>query len=274
MPDNIYVPAMARISEIKTETGGIRPIRTFRTEFVNGGGFDHQPGQCAMLSVFGKGEAMFSISSAPHIEEYKQFSIVKSGRVSKALHDLQVGDIIGIRGPYGNTFPVDDWKGKNIIIVGGGCGLAPVWPILQIALKNKNDYGDVTLFYGGRTSGDILYRGEIDDVRGDVEVNLSVDAKEDGWKEYIGFVPSNVMEKKPSPENAIAITCGPPIMIKFVIQNLKELGFADEQIYTTVENKMKCGIGKCGRCNIGKEYVCIDGPVYCWADLKELPQDY
>lgn len=274
MSDNIYLPQMARISEIKLETGGVRPIRTFRTEFVNGGGFDHLPGQCAMISVFGKGESMISISSAPHFTDYKQFSIVKTGRVTTALHGMNVGDIIGLRGAYGNSFPVDDWKGKNITIIGGGCGLAPVWPILQTALANRKDFGDLTLFYGGRTSGDILYRDEIEALRGDVDVQLSVDGEEDGWKEFVGFVPANVLDKKPLPKNTIAIVCGPPIMIKFTIQNLQQQGFDDKQIFTTVENKMKCGIGKCGRCNIGKDYVCIKGPVYCWSDLKELPQDY
>ncbi|MEE8394031.1 MAG: FAD/NAD(P)-binding protein, partial [Rhodospirillales bacterium] len=265
MPDNIYLPTMARIAEIKLETDGLRPIRTFRTEFVNGGGFGHRPGQCAMISVFGKGESMISISSAPHFADYKQFSIIKTGRVTTALHDMKVGDLIGLRGPYGNSFPIDQWKGRNLVMIGGGCGLAPVWPILQTALANRKDFGGLTLFYGARTSGDLLYREEIEALRGDVDIHLSVDAEEEGWKEFAGFVPSNVLDKKPSPKDAIAITCGPPIMIKFVIENLKELGFGDENIYTTVENKMKCGIGKCGRCNIGKDYVCIDGPVYSWA---------
>ncbi|OHC76499.1 MAG: heterodisulfide reductase subunit F [Rhodospirillales bacterium RIFCSPLOWO2_12_FULL_58_28] len=274
MLNNIYLPKMARIVRVKQETGGPRPIKSFRTEFVNGDGFDHLPGQCAMISVFGKGEAMISISSAPHLKDYKQFSIVKTGRVTTALHGMREGDIIGLRGPLGNCFPIDDWKGKNIIIIGGGCGLAPVWPILQTTHANKKDFGDLTLFYGGRTSGDILYRDEIEELRGEVNIQLSVDAEEPGWEEYVGFVPSNLLDKKPSPDNTIAITCGPPMMIKFVIKNLQQLGFADDRIYTTVENKMKCGIGKCGRCNIGKDYVCMKGPVYSWADLKALPQEY
>ncbi|HEB80194.1 MAG TPA: heterodisulfide reductase subunit F, partial [Rhodospirillales bacterium] len=262
MTDNIYLPAMARIADITLETGGPRPIRTFRIEFINGGGFDHQPGQCALLSVFGKGESVASISSAPHFTDYKQFSIIKTGRVTSALHAMNVGDVIGMRGPLGNCFPIDDWKGKNITIIAGGCGLAPVWPILQTVLANKKDFGELTLFNGGRTSGDILYRDEIESLSSEMKVQLSVDAEEPGWEDYVGFVPSNVLDKKPSPKNAIAITCGPPIMIKFVIQNLAEMGFSDDQIFTTVENKMKCGIGKCGRCNIGKDYVCIKGPVY------------
>ncbi|MDH5706016.1 MAG: heterodisulfide reductase subunit F, partial [Candidatus Aminicenantes bacterium] len=142
------------------------------------------------------------------------------------------------------------------------------------ALEKKEEYGDSMLIYGARTSKDIVFKQELAELRKKMKVHLSVDVEEPGWEEFIGFVPLNVLEIKPSPKNSVAVTCGPPIMIKFVIQNLKALGFEDEQIYTTVENKMKCGIGKCGRCNIGLHYVCKDGPVYSWAELKNLPQEY
>jgi NAD(P)H-flavin reductase len=227
-----------------------------------------------MLSVFGKGEAMISISSSPLVKEYMQFSILKMGRVTTALHEMEVGDIIGIRGPYGNGFPVDDWKGKNVVFIGGGIGLAPIWSVLQTTLGRKEDYSELSLIYGARTSGDIVFKEELRDLKTKMKVYLSIDVAEPGWTEFVGFVAQNVLDKKPSPENTIAITCGPPIMIKTVIKALKDLKFEDEQIYTTVENKMKCGIGKCGRCNIGRHYVCKDGPVYSWAELKNLPQEY
>jgi NAD(P)H-flavin reductase len=227
-----------------------------------------------MLSVFGKGESMISISSSPLVNDYLQFSILKMGRVTSSLHEMQVGDVIGIRGPYGNSFPIEKWKGKNLIFIGGGIGLAPLWSVLQTALGKKGDYGKITLFYGARTSQDLVYREELEELKKTIQVDLSIDHEEPEWKEFVGFVPINVLEKKPSPKDAVAVTCGPPIMIKFVIQNLQALGFKDDQIYTTVENKMKCGIGKCGRCNIGMHYVCKDGPVYSWAELKTLPQEY
>ncbi|MBF0355868.1 MAG: FAD/NAD(P)-binding protein [Alphaproteobacteria bacterium] len=274
MSQNAYLPKLGRIAAIKEEVPGGRAIKTFRIEFVNGDGFEHDCGQCAMISVFGKGESMISIASAPHIKEYKQFSIMRVGRVTTALHDLNVGDVVGIRGPYGNKFPVKDWKGRNLIFIGGGCGLAPIWPVIQTAVNDRGQFGKISVFYGGRSSRDIMYKNELDKLKGDAEVHLSIDNQEEGWEGYCGFVPANVMSKTPSAENAIAITCGPPIMIKFVIQNLKELGFTDENIYTTIENKMKCGIGKCGRCNVGKDYVCVNGPVYSWAALKDLPQEY
>jgi NAD(P)H-flavin reductase len=271
---NVYLPKLGRIVDIKEESSGARAIKTFRVEFVEGDGFEHECGQCAMLSVFGKGEMMISIASAPSIKDYKQFSIMKTGRVTTAIHGMQVGDVIGIRGPYGNQFPVDDWKGRNLYFIGGGCGLAPIWPVIQTAVANPADFGTINVFYGGRSSRDIMYRTELEKLRGVANVHLSIDAQEEGWEGYCGFVPANVMDKSPVPDNAIAITCGPPIMIKYVIQNLRDLGFADDQIYTTIENKMKCGVGKCGRCNVGKDYVCVKGPVYSWAQLKDLPQEY
>jgi NAD(P)H-flavin reductase len=274
MDHNVYLPQLARIIEIKEEVGGARPIKTFRTNFINGSGFVHRCGQCAMLSVFGKGESMISISSSPLVKDYLQFSILKMGRVTTALHEMEAGDLIGLRGPYGNGFPVEEWKGKNIVFIGGGIGLAPIWSVLQTALLEKAGYGQLSLIYGARTSNDLVFKDELKELKSQMPVHLSIDVAEPEWQEFVGFVPQNVSQKKPSPENAIAITCGPPIMIKFVIKALRDLGFADQQIYTTVENKMKCGIGKCGRCNIGFHYVCKDGPVYSWAELKKLPQEY
>ena len=274
MDRNTYIPKLAKIIDIKEEVDGARPINTFRTEFQEKNGFSFKCGQCAMLSVFGKGESMISISSSPLVKDYLQFSILKMGRVTSSLHDMQVGDTIGIRGPYGNGFPIEKWKGKNLIFIGGGIGLAPIWSVLHTAMGKKEDYGDFMLIYGARTSKDIVFKEALEELRKKIKVHLSVDVEEPDWKEFVGFVPLNVLEIKPSPKNSIAVTCGPPIMIKFVIQNLEALGFKDDQIYTTVENKMKCGIGKCGRCNIGMHYVCKDGPVYSWAELKNLPQEY
>ena len=273
-PPNIYLPQLARISYIKEEVPGDRAIKTFRLEFENGGGFEHECGQCAMLSIFGRGESMISIASSPLIKEYKQFSIMRVGRVTSAFHELQVGDVVGIRGAYGNSFPVDSWRGKNLVFIGGGCGLAPIWPVITTAVAQRDNFKNITVFYGGRSPRDIMYAAELEKLRGSADIHLSVDNAEDGWNEFCGFVPANVMAKAPRADNAIAITCGPPIMIKFVIQNLRDLGFADDQIYTTIENKMECGIGKCGRCNVGKDYVCVKGPVYSWAQLKDLPQEY
>jgi NAD(P)H-flavin reductase len=274
MEPNVYIPRLAKIVQVKEEVSGARAIKTFRTELVNGARFDYRCGQCAMLSVFGRGEAMISISSSPLVKDTMQFSILRTGRVTSALHDMEAGDLIGIRGPYGNGFPIDDWKGKNLVFIGGGIGLAPLWSVVQTALLRRKDFGDLSLIYGARTSADIVFKDELQELKSQMPVHLSIDVAEPDWQEFVGFVPANVLDKKPSSSNTIAITCGPPIMIKFAIKGLKDLKFEDTQIYTTVENKMKCGIGKCGRCNIGFHYVCKDGPVYSWAELKTLPQEY
>ena len=198
MPDNIYLPELARIAHITEEIGGERAIKTFRIEPVEGSVFQHDCGQCAMLSVFGRGEMMISIASSPLIREYKQFSVMRVGRVSAAFHELEVGDVIGIRGPYGNSFPVDEWRGKNLIFIGGGVGLAPIWPVITTATAQRADFRDITVFYGARSPRDLMYKAELEKLRGEARVHLSVDRAEDGWKEYSGFVPANVLDKKPS----------------------------------------------------------------------------
>ncbi len=272
--ENVYLPWSARITKVKDEVRGQRAIKTFQTRFIEEVPFSFRCGQCAMLSVYGKGESMISISSSPSVRDYLQFSILKMGKVTTALHDLEEGDIIGIRGPYGNGFPIEEWEGKELIFIGGGIGLAPLWSVLHAALEKRDRYGDLILIYGARTSNDLVFREELKNLKERMTVHLSVDQEEPGWEEYVGFVPNNVKDKISWPQNAVAVTCGPPIMIKFVIMALEEMGFEDDRIYTTVENKMKCGIGKCGRCSIGEHYVCKDGPVYSWAKLKQFPQEY
>ena len=228
-----------------------------------------------MVGVLGVGESMISITSSPTQKGYLEFSIMKMGKVTSAIHNKDEGEFLYIRGPYGNNFPVDDWKGKNIITIGGGIGQAPLRSIVNYILDNRGDYKNFDIISGARTTADLCFKEELYELekKDDVGVHLSIDAPEEGWKRFVGFVPDNLMEVNPSPENAIAITCGPPIMIKFVIQNLVKLGFAENQIYTTLENRMKCGIGKCGRCNVGSVYVCKDGPVFSYETLKALPPE-
>jgi NAD(P)H-flavin reductase len=281
--ENPYKPHLAEVIEIRAEAPGERAVKTFKVEFLDKDikeNFKQHPGQCAMLGLLGRGESFISISSSSTWEGFIEFSVLQyvTGRVTPELHKLEVGDIVTVRGPYGNGFPVDDWKGKNLVFIGGGIGQAPLRSVYMYVLdpKNRKDYGQVDIFYGARTSKDIVFKSELEELekRDDVNVHLSIDVEEEGWNRYVGFVPSNVMEQKPSPENAIAITCGPPIMIRFTVQNLKELGFTPDMIYTTLENRMKCGIGKCGRCNIGSVYVCKDGPVFSYEEIMKMPNEY
>jgi NAD(P)H-flavin reductase len=217
---------------------------------------------------------MISIASSPTEKESLTFSIMKMGKVTSAIHGREPGEMITIRGPYGNSFPVEEWRGKNILTIGGGIGQAPLRSIIQYVLHNRDEYKDVTIIYGARSTADLCYRDELLELeqRTDIGVHLSIDVEEEGWDKFVGFVPQNLVRIKPSPENTVAITCGPPIMIKFVIKNLLDLGFNEDQIYTTLENRMKCGIGKCGRCNVGSLYVCKDGPVFSYQQLKSLPE--
>ncbi len=276
---NPYIPYAATVEDAWYETYGERSIKTFRVVFDDKEvreSWEHFPGQCAMIGILGIGESMISISSSPTEGDFLRFSVMRMGKVTQALHQLEAGDKMTVRGPYGNNFPVDDWKGKNIITIGGGIGQAPLRPIVEYVKANKDDYGELTTIYGSRSSNDLCFRNEFENMMEDESVccHLSVDVEEEGWPHFVGFVPTLLMEVNPSPENAIAITCGPPIMIRFVLENLKKLGFEDDQIYTTLENRMKCGIGKCGRCNAGNLYVCKDGPVFTYAKLKEVTEAF
>jgi len=275
MNDNIYLPRTATIQSMRPET---IDVTTFRITIDDSSGpeeFDYRSGQFAELSVLGVGEAPISISSSPTRPEAVEFSIRRLGQLTSALHDLEPGDKIGIRGPFGNCFPLEEIEGKNLLIVGGGIGLAPLRSVILNVFDNRAKYGKIDIIYGARSPQDLVYTseyeewGKVDNSR----LHLTVDRGDDEWKGNVGLVPTFLKEIKPSPENTTSITCGPPIMIKFVIEALHELGFSSEHIITTLERRMKCGVGKCGRCNIGSKYVCLDGPVFTLKELKEMPSD-
>ena len=246
-------------------------------EKVGGGKcFEHQPGQCAMLSIPGVGEAMFSITSSPTLTEYQEFSIKKCGCLTSWLHQMEPGQQITIRGPYGNGFPVKtDLKGKNLLFIAGGVGLAPLHSVINYVLDNRADFGTVDVLYGSRSADDLLDLDEIQNswMKKDINVHLTIDRPQDGWDGHVGFVPNYVTELGFDPDKN-ALVCGPPIMIKFTLQALTGLGFKKEQVFTTMELRMKCGVGKCGRCNIGSKYVCKDGPVFRFDKLDELTGEY
>jgi len=275
MNTNPYQPWLATIDDIQEEVGGQRAIKTFKLVFQDKNiqnDFNFLPGQCTMVSLFGKGECFFAISSSPTQKGYIEVSVMKLGKVTSALHECEPGDVVGVRGPYGNSFDVEGWQGKNLVFIGGGIGQAPLRSLINYVVDNRKEYGKLDVIYGVRSSKDLSYKQEFAEMekRKDVNVHLSIDVEEEGWKKFVGFVPAHLLRVKPSPKNSIAITCGPPIMIKFVIQNLEQLGFTEEQIFTTLEMRMKCGIGKCGRCNIGNLYVCKDGPVFSYKQLKNI----
>ncbi len=272
--NNPYLPELARIKEIIQETHN---IKTFRLVFKDPDKMEQcvfEPGQVGQLSVFGTGESTFVINSPPTQKEYLQFSVMRAGEVTTKLHSLKVGDYIGVRAPLGNCFPYEAMKGKDIIIVGGGIGMAPLRTLLLYLLDNRQDYGEIKVIYGAKSPEDLCFTYEFEQWRQKgAELVLTVDKEFPGWTERVGFVPAVLAEEAPAALNRVAVTCGPPIMIKFVLKGLKDLDFDDEQIITTLEKRMKCGVGLCGRCNIGTKYVCVDGPVFTQAQLNELPAE-
>ncbi len=272
---NPYLPDIATVTRIIDETPTIKSYQVIFNNQEAMKDFSFQPGQVGQLSVFGVGEATFVINSPPTRMEYLQFSVMKVGEVTKAIHELSVGDQIGVRAPLGNWFPYEEMKGKKILFIGGGIGLAPLRTLILYMLDNRPDYGDITIIYGARTPIDLCYKDDLKEweSHSDVELILTVDTEFPGWDKRVGFVPTVLNEVAPSPENTIAITCGPPIMIKYVLQGLARLNFKDDRIITTLEKRMKCGIGLCGRCNIGSMYVCKDGPVFSLAQLREYPSE-
>lgn len=272
---NPYLPELVKITKVIDETPNIKSFQVVFKDPERMKSFNFQPGQVGQLSIFGVGESTFVINSPPTRMDYLQFSVMKAGEVTAAIHNLFEGDEIGLRAPLGNCFPYEEMKGKNILFIGGGIGLAPLRTLILFMLDNRADYKDVTIIYGSRTPPDLCYKDELKEweERSDVNLILTVDNEYPGWDKRTGFVPTVLNEVAPSPENTVAITCGPPIMIKFVLQNLDKLGFKDEDVITTLEKRMKCGIGLCGRCNIGPKYVCKDGPVFSLAQLKALPPD-
>jgi sulfhydrogenase subunit gamma (sulfur reductase) len=274
-PFNPYLPEIATILETVQETHNIKTFRVRLDDADKMAAFAFQPGQVGQLSVFGVGESTFVINSPPTRMDHLQFSVMRAGEVTTKLHGLIAGDKIGVRAPLGNWFPYEDMRGKNILFIGGGIGMAPLRTLLLFMLDNHGDYGDITLLYGARTPDDMAFKAELPGWLSNPAMSavLTVDREAPGWEHRVGLIPNVLLELNPSPANTVALTCGPPIMIKFTLEALKKLGFADEQILTTLEKRMKCGVGICGRCNIGSSYVCVDGPVYSYARLKALPNE-
>jgi len=269
------VPKIGIVTDIRIDTPD---VKTFRVNALEGGKvFEHMPGQCAMVSIPGVGEGMFSITSSPTNKEFMEFSIKKCGKLTDWLHSMEVGQQVAIRGPYGNAFPVETaLKGKDLLFVAGGIGIAPLRSVINYVRDNRANYGTVDIVYGARSVADLVDLREMqEEWTSDPTVNvyLTIDREEEGWDGHVGFVPSYLKELNLD-NSKTALVCGPPIMIKFVVQGLEELGFDRTQCFTTMELKMKCGIGKCGRCNIGSKYVCKDGPVFRMDELDELPNEY
>jgi len=280
MQKNPYLPIPVDVAKITTEVD-TKDIKTFRLTFVNKEdeeNFKYLPGQFAELSLLGKGESPIGIASSPTQKGYIEFTVQKAGVVTSTLHSLEEGTRMGVRGPLGNSWPLEYLEGKNIVIVGGGFAFTTLRSLLNYMIheENRKRFGTITVVYGARNPGLLIYKDELKEweKRDDVNTFITVDKGDDGWKGREGFVPTVCKEVAPSSENAVTVICGPPIMIRFTLPVFFELGFSKDNIYTSLEMRMKCGIGKCGRCNVGEKYVCKDGPVFSLTELDKLTPEY
>jgi NAD(P)H-flavin reductase len=254
-------------------------IKLFRAELLNGGGeaFDkYRPGQFAFVSAFGIGEAPFGIASTSGRTNTLEFAVQRLGGVTTELHEMGCGDIVGVRGPLGNWFPMEDFKGKDILVLGGGIGGAPLRPVLQTIFDNRDSYNKLTILWAARNPDLLIFQDEYEDWRSspNTELYLTVDEADEKWKGEVGLITQLLEKISPNPENMIAIICGPPIMIYFTDKTLQKLGFTPDQSFVTLEARMHCGIGKCGRCNLGEKLVCVDGPVFSMVEVGDMLESY
>jgi len=263
-------PYLGRLTGVKDLATGIKLFRVELTEPEGQAAFaDYKPGQFAFLSAFGAGEAPFGLASIPTRGPYLEFAVNALGHVTHTLHALDVGDPVGVRGPLGNCFPMDEIRGRNIVVLGGGIGGAPLRPVIQTILANRAAYGHLTILWAARSPDLLVFTDEYDEWRSapDTELHLTVDRGDERWSGNVGLITQLLEQVNPSPDHAVTITCGPPIMIHFVTLTLQKLGFSLDQMLTTLEARMHCGIGKCGRCNLGEKFICVDGPVFWQSEI-------
>lgn len=277
---NPFQPYPVRIDDVIVETAD-KALRTYKLVFLNKEdelAFHYFPGQFAELSVAGKGEIPIGIASSPTEKGFLLFTVNRIGLVTNKLHNMGPGEIMGVRGPLGNWYPLDQIKGANILIIGGGYAFTTLRSTIVYLLEeaNRKDYGQITVIYGAREPGLLLYKDELKSWRSrdDLKTYFTVDREFPGWDGLVGFVPAITEKYCPPAENTYALVCGPPIMIKFTQPVLEKAGFPPERIIMSLENRMKCGFGLCGRCNVGNKYVCKDGPVFTLAQLNHLPKEY
>ena len=275
-----YTPNLTRIEKIirENEANDLKTLQLVFEDQEAARDFKYVPGQFSEISLLGVGECPIGIASSPMDRDYLQFTVKKVGALTTALHECVEGDIIGVRGPYGNGFPLDALESRNVVIIGGGFAFTTLRSLTKYILHddNRKRFGDLTVIYGARNPGELIYKYDLEawGERDDLNLVVTVDKGDADWTGREGYVPNIVKETSPSSENAVAVVCGPPIMIKFTIPVLEELKFPPEKVFLSLEMRMKCGIGKCGRCNIGSKYVCKDGPVFSYKELQDLPKEY
>ncbi len=274
---NAFLPDLARVAVVRDETPDVRTLRLAFVEPEAARRFRWEPGQFAEFSVFGAGESVFTLANAPTRSGYIECTVKAVGRVTGAIRGLSVGQVLGVRGPYGNRFPVEEWRGRDLVFVGGGIGMAALRAPLQLVLDTRLDFGEIVVLNGARSVADLAYKEEMKEWQSADGVRLvrTVDpgGETPDWDGEVGLLPQVFERLALKPDGRVVIVCGPPVMLHFMFRALETMGFSPEQVVTTLENKMKCGLGLCGRCNIGRVFVCRDGPVFSWAQVRALPRD-
>jgi sulfite reductase subunit B len=268
---SIYVPHPAELIRVVSIA---EREKLFEFRLRDGKELSHKPGQFVELSIFGIGEAPISISSSPKKKGSFELAVRNVGNVTNALHSMDTGTTVGIRGPFGNGFPVDNLKGKDILIVAGGIGLFPLRSLINYVLDNRKEFGRLIVLSGSRTPQERMFARELENwqKREDMELLETVDKRDQSWVGNVGVVTTLFPKVDIDPENTFAITVGPPVMYKFVVAACQKKGIADEQIIMSLERRMKCGVGKCGHCQINGVYVCQEGPVFTYAQIKKLEE--
>lgn len=270
--ENPYIPSKAIIKNIKKETPDTNTYTLAFLDKEKRDRFSFTPGQFVMVSVLGIGEAPISLSSSPLNRECFDITIRKVGDVTNAIFSMRKKDILWIRGPYGNGWPMEEARGKDLLIIAGGIGLPPLGGVIANVKKKRNKYGQLEILYGARTPKDLLFQYEYDGwkkIKG-ARLEITVDEAQEKWDGNIGLVTSLFPKMVTHPSNAVVFTCGPEIMMLYITKCLETMGFKEEQIYVSMERRMKCGVGKCGHCQIGSRYVCKDGPIFNFTELKKI----
>jgi len=276
MNTNPMLPYLGKLIEVRDLAA---EIKLLRVELLDGGAEAFKswlPGQFAFVSAFGMGEAPFGIANTPSDSPLIDFAVARIGSVTTGLHELGEGDFVGVRGPMGNCFPMEKFKGKNLVVLGGGIGGAPLRPVIQAVINQRADYGSLTILWAARNQSLLVFTDEFNDWQAapDTRLHLTVDQADSAWDHNVGLITDLLKKINPSPENTISVTCGPPVMIHFVTKMLAEMGFPPQDSYVTLEARMHCGLGKCGRCNLGDKFVCVDGPVFNMLEVGNMLETY
>jgi NAD(P)H-flavin reductase len=273
---NPMLPFPGKLIQVKDLANEIKLFSVSLLDDSPGLFTDHKPGQFAFLSAFGAGEAPFGIASTNNQNHVLEFAVQRLGSVTTRLHELGEGDIVGVRGPMGNFFPLDEIKGKNLVVIGGGIGGAPLRPVIQTVLADRHNFGHMSILWAARHPSLLVFTDEYEEWRlaPNTELHLTVDTPDKSWDHNVGLITELLERVSPAADNTFAITCGPPIMLYYVDQVLTKLGFKPQQCYVTLEARMHCGLGICGRCNLSEKLMCVDGPVFSMDQVSHLMEKY